>query len=60
MLAAYGSSVCAHRVLLELTRRVTPYAASTGTNRSACRSPPTSSGRSRSSFDHDFRDLATP
>ena len=59
VVSAYGRTVCTHRVLLDETIRVTSYAASSGTSRSAWSSPDRSSGRSRSSrLPHDFRDRA--
>ena len=50
VVSAYGATVSTQRVLLELTTRVTSYAASTGTSRWACCRPAWSSGRSRSSW----------
>ena len=56
--AAYGSRVCTHLVLDELTSRRTSYAASTGTSRSAWCLPVASSGRSRSSARQALRERA--
>ena len=56
--SAYGATVATQRVLLEVTSRVTPYAASSGTSRSACAVPVASSGRNRSSAFHGMRERA--
>ena len=53
--SAYGARVCAQRTLLDVTSRVGPYAASSGTSFAASRLPSASSGRSRSSLRHDLR-----
>ena len=57
--SAYGVTVATQRVLLDVTSRLTPYAASTGTSRSACTAPVASSGRNRSSARHRERDRAS-